>query len=445
MWYPISKRLFDIVFAALGLLVLFPCFAIVALLIKLTDRGPVLYRQTRIGRFGKPFQIWKFRTMIVNAHEFGPLITNERDPRITFVGRILRKTKIDELPQLWNVLKGEMSFVGPRPQVPRFINKLTEAQREMLKHRPGITDLATLKFRDEEELLSGADDVDDFYIRHCLPRKIALNLQYSRQASLHHDVWIILQTLCPYWFAVLVVYLVSLTLGFWLCYEIRSDFNPTPAYRLQFRRCLPWMLLPQLVLLMWRGQLRGLLSYFSIPEIKRLLTALAGALIVQLGLQYASPPLMPPRGLIVMNFVLSFWTVCAIRMVMRFVREYASRPHPQRPSLVKRVGIIGTGELATNLVLDFSRSGNPSRRVVAMFDDDPLNWRKRPHDIPVVGMPECLLSSDWQKRLDEVIITLPSERSERIQQIGEMLKRSPIKVTIASGWPELTTFPNGHS
>jgi len=441
MLYLITKRIFDILLSAIGLLVLLPCFLLVALLMKITDRGPVLYHQTRIGRWGKPFQIWKFRTMVVDAHKMGPLITNGKDPRITFIGRILRKTKIDELPQLWNVLKGDMSFVGPRPQVPRFINKLTTAQREMLRHRPGITDLASLKFKDEEELLSCAEDVDEFYIRHCLPRKIALNLQYSRQASLHHDLWIIMQTLCPYWFAVLTVYLVSLTVGFWLCYALRSDFRITPENLDEFKRCLPWVVIPQVAFMMSRGQLRGLLSYFSIPEMKKLLAALTAALVVHFVLLFASNGhLMPPSGIVAMDFVLSFCTVCAVRMALRFSREQTARLAPERSALLTRVGIIGTGELATNLLLDFSRSANPTRCVVAMFDDDPLNWRKRPHDVPVVGMPECLLSKEWQRRIDEVIITLPENRSERVRQIEEMLKDLPIKVTIASGWPEVTTL-----
>ena len=121
MFYPAAKRLFDIICAGLGLLILLPAGLLIALAIKLTDRGPVFYRQTRIGQFGKPFRIWKFRSMVVNADRMGGSITSEGDSRITWIGRFLRKTKLDELPQLWNVLVGEMSFVGPRPEVPRYV------------------------------------------------------------------------------------------------------------------------------------------------------------------------------------------------------------------------------------------------------------------------------------------------------------------------------------
>src|ERR1017187_3241538 len=179
MWYAVSKRAFDIVCASIGLLVLAPVGLLIALWIKLSDHGPVFFRQTRIGQFGKPFRVWKFRSMAADADTSGEPLTKDEDPRITPVGRFLRKTKLNELPQLWNVLIGDMSFVGPRPEVARYVEHYTPEQREILKYKPGITELATLHFRNEEALLRGAADVDDFYIRLCLPRKIALNLRYA--------------------------------------------------------------------------------------------------------------------------------------------------------------------------------------------------------------------------------------------------------------------------
>lgn len=193
-----AKRLFDIFFSALGLLVLSPLLVVLAVWVKLSDFGPVFYRQVRVGLGGKPFRIWKFRSMVVNADQMGLAVTSGNDPRITRVGRLLRKTKLDELPQLWNVFVGEMSFVGPRPEVPRYVDRYTPEQREILKLKPGITDLATLEFRDEEDLLKAQGDVEKFYLEVCVPRKIELNLRYARQASLARDVWIILQTLWPW-------------------------------------------------------------------------------------------------------------------------------------------------------------------------------------------------------------------------------------------------------
>jgi lipopolysaccharide/colanic/teichoic acid biosynthesis glycosyltransferase len=128
-----SKRAFDVVFAAFGLLALAPVGALIALLVKLSDGGPVFFAQTRVGRGGRPFRIWKFRSMFVNADKAGLAVTSGRDPRVTWIGRILRRTKLDELPQLWNVLVGEMSFVGPRPEVPRYVQFYTPEQRAILE------------------------------------------------------------------------------------------------------------------------------------------------------------------------------------------------------------------------------------------------------------------------------------------------------------------------
>ncbi len=190
-----SKRAFDLFFSAAGLLVLGPWLLLVALAVKLTSPGPVLFRQVRIGKAGRPFEIIKFRSMVVNADKLGLGVTRDGDPRITAPGRLLRKCKIDELPQLWNVLVGEMSFVGPRPEVPRYVERYTDEQKAVLALKPGITDLASLQFRNEEALLRTAVDTEKFYVEYCLPRKIELNLAYAKTASVWEDTKIIVQTL----------------------------------------------------------------------------------------------------------------------------------------------------------------------------------------------------------------------------------------------------------
>jgi lipopolysaccharide/colanic/teichoic acid biosynthesis glycosyltransferase len=443
MLYPAVKRLFDICLAGFGLLVLLPCFALVALLMKLTDRGPVFYRQTRIGHFGRPFQIWKFRTMVVGAEKMGALVTHQHDPRMTRIGRILRNTKVDELPQLWNVLKGDMSFIGPRPQVPRYIEHLTPAQREMLRLRPGITDIATLRFRNEQELLAGAADVDDFYIRHCLPRKIALNLEYARHASLPYDIWIILQTLCPYWVGVLAFYAAILVSSLWMSFELRCDFHMDYATHIEFWNCLSWMVVPQLAVLFWRRQCRGLVSYFSFLQLLQTGFALGIACLFHLVLRRVSHgTLVPELGIIATNFVLSFWGLTYARLSLRFMREGQSGKTSEAKSRVQRVAIVGAGELGTKVALDLI-TREDSREVVAFFDDDPRSWNKRPYDIPVVGMPECLLNSEWRDKVDEVIVALPEQDAARPREIGEMVKRVQLKVAFASRWPVLEAASAG--
>jgi len=191
-----AKRVFDILLSSLGLVFLFPLFGLVALLLKLDSQGPVFFIQERIGRHGKPFNLYKFRTMVVNASEVGLPITVGDDPRITGVGRVLRNTKIDELPQLINVIKGNMSLVGPRPELPEYVSLYPDGVREkVLSLRPGITDLASLEFRDESEMLAKCGDPKKVYAEEILPRKIDYYVRYLKEQSLRTDVKIILYTL----------------------------------------------------------------------------------------------------------------------------------------------------------------------------------------------------------------------------------------------------------
>jgi len=192
------KRAFDIVCSGLGLLLLAPLLLVLALWIKLDSNGPVLFRQERVGRFGERFMIHKFRTMRMD--NAGPQITVGVDPRITGAGRLLRRTKLDELPQLWDVLRGEMSLVGPRPEVPRYVALYPEAQRAVvLSVRPGITDLASLQYRDEGEQLARAADPERAYVEQVLPAKLALSARYVQEASFAGDLRLILATLAALW------------------------------------------------------------------------------------------------------------------------------------------------------------------------------------------------------------------------------------------------------
>ncbi|TWU12618.1 UDP-glucose:undecaprenyl-phosphate glucose-1-phosphate transferase [Symmachiella macrocystis] len=188
------KRMFDLLVSFCGLLLLWPVLLVSAVLIKLTSAGPALYRQQRMGLNFQSFDILKFRTMVVDAHKLGGQITAGRDPRITSVGHFLRKTKIDELPQLINVFKGEMSFVGPRPEVPRYVEMFRDDYAELLKVRPGITDIASLKYRHESELLGESENPETTYVQEILPDKIVLAKEYIRRSSILFDLKLIFKT-----------------------------------------------------------------------------------------------------------------------------------------------------------------------------------------------------------------------------------------------------------
>jgi lipopolysaccharide/colanic/teichoic acid biosynthesis glycosyltransferase len=191
----LAKRIFDLFFTVVCLILLLPLFLVIAVWIKLDSPGSIIFRQTRIGQFGREFIIYKFRTMVVNAEAIGKQLTLTDDERITRSGKFLRKYKLDELPQLFNILKGEMSLVGPRPEVPKYVEFYTAGQRKVLDALPGITDLASIKFRNESDLLAAADNPEALYIQEIIPQKLELHFQYIAQSSVLFDLRIILETL----------------------------------------------------------------------------------------------------------------------------------------------------------------------------------------------------------------------------------------------------------
>ena len=190
-------RFFDIVFSFTGLIILSPLLLIVAVWVKIDSKGPVLYRQIRVGLHNIDFRLLKFRSMRINADKAGLLTVGGRDSRITTAGYWLRKYKIDELPQLINVLKGDMSLVGPRPEVRKYVNMYTETQKKVLMVRPGITDMASIAYKKENELLAGSPDPEKTYIDQVMPAKLKLNMVFIENPTLTNYFKIIFKTLFP--------------------------------------------------------------------------------------------------------------------------------------------------------------------------------------------------------------------------------------------------------
>jgi len=192
-----AKRKFDLVLALPLVIATMPLMLVIAFAIRISSSGPIFFRQQRCGRTGQKFDLWKFRTMQHHGNETGPALTRSGDPRITRVGRLLRKWKLDELPQLFNVLRGDMSLVGPRPDMPEYIAELPAGQLAILSLRPGITGWATLHFRHEEQLLAtvSPEQLRNFYVQSLLPEKIRLDLEYGQRATMWSDFGILLKTL----------------------------------------------------------------------------------------------------------------------------------------------------------------------------------------------------------------------------------------------------------
>lgn len=194
------KRLFDILASGLGLIILSPLFLIVAFCIKIDSVGPVFYKQLRVGKNGKDFHLFKFRSMCKGSDKKGLITVGGRDPRVTRTGYYIRKYKLDELPQLINVFTGKMSLVGPRPEVRKYVDMYTPEQLKVLSVRPGITDLASIRYRNENELLAQAKNPEEYYIHIIMPDKLRINLEYVRHSSFLYDLKLIFKTLVKIFF-----------------------------------------------------------------------------------------------------------------------------------------------------------------------------------------------------------------------------------------------------
>jgi lipopolysaccharide/colanic/teichoic acid biosynthesis glycosyltransferase len=188
------KRLFDILFSLIGLLVLCPFMAVIAVFIKINSDGPIFFKQLRVGKDNTDFLLFKFRTMHILSEAKGQLTVGMKDSRITTIGYFLRRYKLDEIPQLWNVLKGEMSFVGPRPEVRKYVDMYNETQLTVLSVKPGITDYASIIFIKENELLGNANDPEKEYIENIMPEKLRLNIKYINENNLFSDIGLIFRT-----------------------------------------------------------------------------------------------------------------------------------------------------------------------------------------------------------------------------------------------------------
>lgn len=189
------KRVFDIIVAGLLLVVLSPVMIILSIMIKADSKGPVFFRQVRVTRYGKPFRIFKFRTMVDHADEIGTQVTTKGDARVTKIGKRLRGCRLDELPQLFNILTGDMTFVGTRPEVPKYVEHYTNMMKATLLLPAGVTSMTSIEYKDEERLLESADDADDVYIKTILPEKMKYNLLALERFSIAEDILIMIETI----------------------------------------------------------------------------------------------------------------------------------------------------------------------------------------------------------------------------------------------------------
>lgn len=456
------KRLLDIVVAGLGLLLLAPLFLLVGVLIKLDSPGPVFFRQERVGRHGRPFRIFKFRTMTVARGVDGAQITVAGDARITRVGAFLRRTKLDELAQLIDVLRGTMSLVGPRPEVPRYVEHYPAAWRErLLSVRPGITDFASVRYRDEGELLARADDPERTYIESILPTKLRYSLQYVERPSLGNDLRILGMTLrtvvapplpaprrrigmkelklwqtLDEWMSALrprnrAVAMAVDGVAIVLCWHV------TYLFRLGFERWQPgrpWyddlvsfgVAATYLLMLALAGVPRGLWRYFGFDDFRRIAIACgvagaASALVILMAQLSAVP-----RAVLVLHPFFTAFVLCMLRMSYRVLWEYA-REQASGPAVEERRAIVlGAGEAGRRLVGTIHR--REGWTVLALLDDDPAKQGLRIGGVTVQGVVADLALPHVLAGATHVIVAMPGVTDEDRSRVIEFARNVGLPV-----------------
>ena len=443
------KRAFDIVCALAVMLITAPLLGLIAILIKLDSPGPVIFKQIRKGKGLRDFYIHKFRTMVQDAPEKGGPLTVGNDPRITRMGRTLRTYKLDELPQLINIIKGEMSVVGPRPEVPRYIDRDPEKFKTILTIRPGLTDLASLEYLDEAAELDQVPNAEEHYIQKVLPQKLALAKTYIQNQSFLLDLAIIFQTLINlcgfninvlhlpdlpnpgirkpprvwtnirYWFlkfrrpaiVILDVGLIAFTnyLAFWL----RFDGNiPIKEYTLYFQM-LPWLILLRAMAFNIFRLNEGLWRYTSLWDVQKivggvLLSTLAFYALVHWDFAHT----WYPRSIYIIDSLLLIVALVAIRLPWRLLRELSIwKQH-------RKVLIIGTGDASARLIQEIKTHPSYHYYPIGLISDgkNPLNGQQI-HGVRVLGTQKDLPRILLKVKPDEVIIALTESRPGFVREI----------------------------
>jgi FlaA1/EpsC-like NDP-sugar epimerase/lipopolysaccharide/colanic/teichoic acid biosynthesis glycosyltransferase len=453
-----TKRVVDTLGAFFGLVVCTPLFVVLALLIKMDSRGPVLFRQMRVGRGFRPFCLYKFRTMASDASKNGGELTIGEDPRVTRIGRFLRQLKLDELPQLFNVLIGDMSLVGPRPEVAYYVEKFKEDYHDVLTVRPGLTDLASLKYIDEQGMLGKVEKPEDEYTNTILPEKIRLAKLYIEHASLAFDLAVIAQTLLQLLglrsvilkvtdrdnhdevaflegsviFQLITKYrrpiiitldLALIVLAYYLAFWLRFDGHiPEDASQL-FLKTLPGLLVIRGIAFMIFRLNEGLWRYISIWDLKKITGGVLAGTIVFYGLvEWGFGLTAYPRSIFIIDNILLIGFLCGIRLAVRIFRE--------RKVLrkTKRVLIIGAGDAGENIVREMQSHSTSSYTPVGFVDDDVSKVSKRIHGVKVLGTRQDLSRILHTHKPEEVLVALPGTNSAVLRDITALL--APFNVRI---------------
>jgi FlaA1/EpsC-like NDP-sugar epimerase/lipopolysaccharide/colanic/teichoic acid biosynthesis glycosyltransferase len=445
------QRAFHFLIALIGLIGLLPVLILVAIAIKLTSRGPVLFRQERVGRHMKPFTMYKFRTMVVDAERRGPGVTVDGDARVTAIGRFLRATKLDEFPQLWNVVRGDMNLVGPRPELPRYVRLFTEEYRDILRVRPGITDVASITYRHESALLSGDADPEERYVQTILPDKLRLARDYVEHASLGYDLVLIAATLASLAYparavdrvldalgrhhvgVTIVLQAALVVVANLAAAAIRFDGAP-PADDLRLiLLALPLLVVVRSAWFQVFNLYRDVWQYMGLRSLGSIIAAVALGSASFWGLiTWAAPGAGYPRSVIVLDGLLCVMALTGIRVLRQMQREV--RGHTTAP---RRALVVGADDSAERILRGLMTHPNLDYRIVGIVGGDRAASGLSIHSVPIVGSYDQLEGIVREKTPDEVVVVASAVSEEQRREMVRSCRSLGKPVRVVPGLEQL--------
>jgi len=442
------KRLFDVVFSLAGLFLFSPIFLICAILIKLNSRGPVFFRQQRIGKGGKPFYIFKFRTMVSDAESKGPKITSKHDSRITSIGSILRWSKLDELPQLINVFIGNMSFVGPRPEIPQIVEHYTRQQRKVLSVKPGIIGANQILARNESDLYpEGIEDTEAYYIKHILPEKLKVDLDYVERSSFRYDMKLLiigvittilgaaqarvfLEAKIPAF--LLPIDMVLVGLAYFLAYALRFDWQIPAADKKIFALSLPIVMASRIGVFLLFKIYKNIWRYVSINDLFIIVKATTlSSVISVVGIFFLGIRVLS-RSVFLIDWILVTLFIGGFRVAMRILTERISIKERLKNTNIERknIVIIGAGDIGEMALRELERNVKYRYIMVGFIDDDPQKQGKRIHGIKVIGTIEDIPNLAKPYRIDEAFLAISRLSAEEVKSVVKHCEAAGIKCRI---------------
>jgi FlaA1/EpsC-like NDP-sugar epimerase/lipopolysaccharide/colanic/teichoic acid biosynthesis glycosyltransferase len=425
-----TKRAIDLLVCGLGLLLVLPLLLLIPLLIKLDDGGPIFFRQERIGRGGRPFRMWKFRSMRAATRPPRNL-TVQGDPRITRVGRWLRELKLDELPQLVHVLTGQMTLVGPRPEVAEYVRLYSPEQRRVLELVPGITSPASLRFWDEAEILARTNDPEDTYIHQIMPEKIRIDLEYVKRLTPWSDIRLIGRTVTQMWPksrpllrslmlryrrpAIVAVHLLLIALGYRAAFELRFDFALDAETKRLYWVTLPVLALARLVPYSRYGVFRGYWRHAGMEDLVALCKAgtvgsiVFVAAIVSLGRFDAMP-----RSVLVLEWVVTFYLAGGVRFAVRYLRELWSR---EGGDAGRRTLVVGTGDRAEELLREVHHEPKRKLKIVGLVAERPAGHGRSLRGERILGSLDDIVTLVTRHRIEFIVMALDQPSQELTRRV----------------------------